>query len=349
MKKNPILVTLMALLLAACSATPSRQAQEPEWLNGSSTKFPAALYLSGQGSATELNDAKDRARSDLAKQFEVAVQERSQQTQEYSRSQQQGAVVESLDQQVSRNLMSYTSRTLQGVEIGEQWHDKANKRYHVLAVLSRNRTQQQFEQEIDTLDNSTAQRIKQAESATNPLTKAGLIQQAIEAQQQRAAAQSSLQVVDASGRGKPATLSLAELQRSRDAIINSIKLATGASGEFQDELQHQLGSAASAAGFFLSEEGADYTLTVTTNIGPPIMQQGWHWLRGTLELSLTDSEGSSAGVKRWPLKVSSTTMEQARQRLLDETNTILSQELRGAVLGFGIVPEQPAATSATKK
>jgi hypothetical protein len=341
MKRTYFFFILPALLLAACSTTPEKQ-QEPEWLEGSSSKFPAALYLTGQGSAVELDDAKDRARSELAKQFEVAVQERSRQTQEYSRSQQQGEVVESLDQQVTRNLATYTSRTLQGVEIGEQWRDKSNKRHHVLAVLSRNRAQQQFEQEITTLDNTTAQQLKQAEAASAPLVKAALIQQAIETQQQRSAAQSSLQVVDASGRGLPPAISVAELQRSRDAIINKIKLATSATGEMRDDLQHQLSSAASAAGFFLSEEQPDYTLTVIIKLDPPLMQQGWYWLRGTLELTLKDKEGNDAGVKRWPLKASSTTVEQTRQRLLNDTNTLLSQELRGTVLGFAIAPEQSA-------
>jgi hypothetical protein len=69
------------------------------------------------------------------------------------------------------------------------------------------------------------------------------------------------------------------------------------------------------------------------------MQQGWYWLRGTLELNLKDSTGKDAGVKRWPLKATSTTMEQTRQRLLNDTNTILSQELRSTVLEFSIAPE----------
>ncbi len=338
MKRIPILLTLTTLLLTACSTTPQK-VNEPAWLSDNSTKFPAALYLTGQGSGADLNIAKDSARSDLAKQFEVAVYERSQQTQEYLRSQQQGEVVESLEQQVSRKLTSETSRTLQGVEIGEQWHDKTNKRYHALAVLSRHRSQQQLEQQIVSLDNNTAQRIKQAESTDDPLTKAGLIQQVIELQQQRSVVQSSLQVVDASGHGKPATISLAELQRSRDAIINTIKLATNATGAMQDELQQQLGSAASAAGFFLHEEAPDYTLTITTKLDPPIIQNGWYWLRGTLELNLKDSAGKDAGVKRWPLKATSTTMEQTRQRLLNDTNTLLSRELRNTVLEFSIVPE----------
>ena len=208
--------------------------------------------------------------------------------------------------------------------------------------------QQQFEQQIDALDNSGAQKIKQAESESDPLKKAALIQQAIETQQQRSAAQSSLQVVDASGHGKPPAISLGELLRSRDAIINKIRLATAATGEMQDDLQQQLGSAASAAGFFLDEANADYTLTVTAKLDPAIVQQGWYWLRGTLELNLKDKNGKDAGVKRWPLKASSTTLEQTRQRLLNDTNTILSQELRGAVLGFAIAPE-PSDSKPAKK
>lgn len=339
MKRAPVIIVLAALLLGACSTTPQKQ-ELPEWIEGSSSKFPSALYLTGRGIAGSADDARDRARSDLAKQFEVAVSERSQQSQAYSRTQQQGEVSETLEQQVSRDLATSTSRTLQGVEIAEQWRDRSTRQYHALAVLSRSLAQQQFEQQIDALDNNTSQKLTQAESEQNGLTRAALIQQAIALQQQRIAAQSALQVADPSGHGRPPVLAIGELQRSRDAIINQTRIATNVTGEYGGDLQQQLSSAASAAGFFFDEANADYVLTVTTRLDPPLLQQGWYWLRGTLELTMKDKNGNDAGVKRWPLKASSTTLEQTRQRLLSDTNTILSQALRETVLGFGIAPEK---------
>lgn len=342
MKTRHITILLTTLLLTACITTPEKVV-EPAWVTGDSIKFPTTLYITGHGSATELNSAKDIARSEIAKQFEVAIQEQTQQTQSYTQTQEEKGTALA-EEQTSRSITTHTSRTLQGIEIGEQWRDKANKRYHVLAVLSRSRAQQQFEQEIDHLDRSTAQQLAQTEATPSPLAKAAHLQKAIELQQQRRMVQNGLQIVGVTGQGAPAPLSLPELQKNRDAIINKIKLATSATGELQDDLQHQLSSAASAAGFFLSEEGADYTLNVNTTLDPLILQRGWYWLRGTLELNLKDSSGRDVGIQRWPLKVSSITIEQTRQRLLDDTNAILSQRVRDSVLTFAVTP-----TAAVKK
>ena len=322
-----ILITLTILLLNACSLMPEKT-PEPEWVTGNSTKFPPTLYFTGHGSAIDLNSAKDIARSEIAKQFEVPIHTHSQQMQN-------NAI-----EQSSRNITSYTSRTLQGIEIGGMWHDTINKRHHVLAVLSRNRAQQQFKQEINRLDSATALQLKKLELTTLPLTKAAIFQKAIELQQQRDMAQSALQIVDENTpETTPSTTALSELQHNRDAIINKTKIATGASGEMQDDLQHQLSSAASTAGFFLSEESPDYIITISATLDPLIMQRGWYWLRGSLELNMKDSSGKDVGIKRWPLKVSATTIEQTRQRLLDDTNTILSETLRNSMLEFSIKPE----------
>lgn len=321
------LIALTILLLNGCSLMPVK-VPEPEWVTGSSTKFPSTLFFTGHGSAADLNSAKDIARNEMATQLGDAIQTHSQQS--------QGDSIE----QTSRNITRYTSRTLQSIEIGGMWHDKINKRHHVLAVLSRNRAQQQFKQDIIRIDNATAQQLKQLELTTLPLAKAALLQNAIELQQQRNMAQSALQVIDENAPNiTPSTTALSELQHNRDSIINKTKIATSARGELQDDLQHQLSSAASAAGFFLSEENPDYTLNISATLDPLVMQRGWYWLRGTLELNMKDSSGKDVGIKRWPLKVSATTIEQTRQRLLDDTNTILSETLRNNVLEFSTKPE----------
>ncbi len=321
------LIALTILLLNGCSLMPEK-IPEPEWVTGSSTTFPSTLYFTGHGSATDLNGAKEAARSAIATQLGDAIQAHRQQNQNHSTG------------EMASNINHYTSRTLQGIEIGGMWHDKANKRHHVLAVLSRNRAQQQFRQDINRLDSATAQQISQLELTTLPLAKAALFQKAIELQQQRNVAQVALQIIDENTPDiTPSTTALSELQNNRNAILNKTKIATSASGELQDDLQHQLSSATSAAGFFLSEENPDYTLNISATLDPLIMQRGWYWLRGTLELNMKDSNGKDVGIKRWPLKVSATTIEQTRQRLLDDTNTILSGTLINSVLEFSTKSE----------
>ena len=330
---------LLCLLAAACAGTPGGQGERPDWIDGQSGKYPPELYLSGQGSAPTPQDAKDRARSELAKQFEVAVRERSQQAQTFSSQQGDGESSQSLEQKVSRRLLTSTSRNLQGVQIPETWHDIANDRHHALAVLSRSRARHQFEQEIGALDDQSRQWLARAEAESVLLRRAAYVQQAIAAQQRRVVVQSSLQVVDASGRGSPPRVSLAELERSRAALLGRITLLSSASGEMAADLADLLSAASAGAGFGVANSGAaDFRLLARAMLDPVIEQDGWYWLRGTLQLDLRDDAGNDIGVRRWELKASSTSVERTRQRLLSDIDTLLKDELRDSLLGFAVQP-----------
>jgi hypothetical protein len=326
----------ITVLISACASHPVTD--RPDWIDVGSKRYPAELYLSGQGSADTLDDAKDRARADLAKQFEVAIDEHGRQEQQYRKKQKGEESRESLQQSVSRQLITRTTRTVQGIEIADNWQDEATHKYYTLAVLSKQKARQQFTQQIDGLDQQTLQRLKQAEDEKDALRKTALIQQAIDIQQQRTAVQSALQVVDASGRGIPAKYSLGELLRTRDTLIGRIALAPATEGIMAQRLQPLLSGNTATAGFKVAEAGqSDYDLVAEAKLEPPLKEKGWIWLRGTLQLTLRDSSGNEIGVKRWPLKAASITQEQTEQRLLDDVDSILKNELRGAVLGFAKV------------
>lgn len=321
-------------LISACAGTP-KMAERPAWIDGQSERYSHQLYLTGQGSAATLEDAKDRARADLAKQFEVTLWERSQQQQEYRKQQEGEESDESLEQRVSRQLITRTARTIEGVEIAATWRDEATRSYHALAVLSRNKARQQFEQQITALDQQIKLRLIQAENENDPLRKTGLLQQAIDTHLQRTTAQRALQVVDPSGRGLPPSVSLGELLHTRDNLIKRIKLLPKTAGPLASLIQPILSGNAANAGFRIaSEMEADYTLIAATQLEPPLREGGWTWLRGNLELTLRDNSEHDIGVRRWPLKVASTTIEQAENRLLNDIDAILKNELRVTVLGF---------------
>jgi len=336
MRASRTLLLSVIILISACTGTAIKQADRPGWVDGRSKHYPAQLYLTGQGMADNLNDAKDRARADLAKQFEVAINERSLQQQQYNKQQQGEQSTEQLQQSVSRQLFTQTTRTIQGIEIADSWHDQASHKHHALAVLSRNKARQHFKQQLDTLDEQSGQKLKQAEAETDSLRKAALVQQAIDTQLQRQSTQSALQVVDASGRGKPATISLAELIRTRDRLLNDITLLPKTRGALAQVLLSILSGNTANAGFKISTVGrSDYTLLAETKLDPPLDQKNWHWLRGTLEIRLIDNNSNDIGVQRWPIKAASVTEEQAEQRLLNDINSILKNELRTVVLSFG--------------
>lgn len=331
-------VIAISMAFAACSGLPDRETM-PDWISGVSAEYPNERYLTGRGTAPTVTDAQDRARADLAKQFEVAIQEQAQQSQRFEQSTQGDVTSQSLEQQVSRSLLAHTSRSLQGVEIAELWHESARNQEHALAVLERNKARRQFEQEIAALDDSAAQYLKQAEAESQPLYKAARVQQAIETQQNRIAVQASLRVADPSGQGAPPRLSLAELVRTRDALLSKVTIATSTSDDSIVELPKILSGATAAAGFTVSDaDKADYRLNAAAKLDPPLRENGWNWQRGTMEVNLSDKNGKSLGVQRWPFKVSATTKERADQRLIDTINETLQRELRATLLSFAPAP-----------
>ncbi|HHJ81108.1 MAG TPA: hypothetical protein ENJ65_05700 [Candidatus Tenderia electrophaga] len=332
------LLLSIIVLISACTSTAIRQNNSPDWVDGRSKHYSTQLYLTGQGMADNLIDAKDRARADLAKQFEVAINENSLQQQKYTQQQQDEQSTERLQQSITRQLITQTTRTVQGIEIADSWHDKNTGMNHALAVLSRNKAKQNFEQKINQLDQQSSQKTKQAEAEKNKLKKAAVVQQAINAQLERQAVQSALQVVDNSGRGKPETISLAELVRARDKLISEIKISPKTVGPQQQQLQPILSGSTASAGFQISTaEQADYTLLAEIKLNPALEKNRWIWLLGTLKLRLIDQNNNDIGIQRWPIKAASATIEQTEQRLLNEINTILKKELRTTLLGFSSV------------
>ena len=99
-----------------------------------------------------------------------------------------------------------------------------------------------------------------------------------------------------------------------------------------------LSGAAAGAGFSIDNTNFDYQLKIQTLLDPVLEQNGWFWLRGTMQINLTDRAGNNIGVQRWPLKVSSVNVERTQQKLLSETDKLLKDELRGVLLGFAVKP-----------
>ena len=136
-------------LLSGCASKPA----VPDWVTGDSAKYTRAQYLIGRGQASAQEEAKDRARADIAKVFQVAVVASSEDVQS-SKSDSTGAP--QYEQQVSRSISTRTSQIIRGIQIAELWQDPATKTYYALAVLPRLQTAASLRQQIDQLDEATA-------------------------------------------------------------------------------------------------------------------------------------------------------------------------------------------------
>jgi hypothetical protein len=323
-----IAVAVGIALLGGCAT----KATQPDWVSGRSAKYPDTEYLLGRGSATGAEEAGDRARADLAKVFEVAVSVESEDVQRY-RSVATGAEFEA---SASRRIRTRTDQIVRGIRIADLWDDPRTRTQHALAVLPRLQAANGLRQQIEMLDAATRSHLEQARNAQDLFVKIGAAAAAIDAQVERAAVQKSLRVVDVTGRGTESEWNLAKLGADLGDLLKRVRLAVRADGTPPEGFATALRGAAAAAGF-LAETGdkPDFVLAGRLDLEDLGKRDGWHWQRGTLEISLAETAGGRVrGSKRWPIKASAADAGTALQRAVGEADTVLKKELRATLVGF---------------
>ncbi|MBD3669318.1 MAG: LPP20 family lipoprotein [Gammaproteobacteria bacterium] len=325
------LVLLFILIgLTACGGGRSAVVPEgPAWLDGTSAKYPNSQYIVGTGQSSSLDDAKNRARAEVAKVFEVAINEQSRDNLQYVA---EGAASE-LTQKVERNTTSRTSKVLRGVEIADTWFDSKARQHYALAVLHRGRSARALRQQLEELDQATRIHIDKARKSNDKLTKVANAYAALTIQMERAGVQRSLQVVDNSGRGVPPEWNLAELNTDLRSQMERIRIVPRASGPegFTEQVSGVLG----ASGFLVKEgETPDFTLSASLRLGEAEMRDNWYWVNGRMEILLSNAQGRIRGSQRWDIKTSATSRDVAYKRAMDKATNTLKGELRETLLGF---------------
>lgn len=332
-----IVSVVMILLSGACATTKNDGKQPPDWVNGVSSRYPAGQYLIGRGAAADLDDAKDRARADLAKVFEVGITAESSDIQTFERvtAGNNGAGESKGQLQISRNIQTRTDRVIRGIEIADLWQDPQSGTHYALAVLRRLQAAQTLRDDIDRLDDATRLYVAKTNEEKDPLKRIAAASRAVEAQIERASAQRSLQIIDITGRGAPPSWPLAQLRSERETLIQDLSLATRTSGPDGGAIRDILDGAVSAAGFTIESPGqAKFTLSAACDLGDLEQREGWYWKKGTLEISLSDAANKVRGTRRWDIKSSALSRDDAQRRALDQVNKILKGDLRAVLIGF---------------
>ena len=324
---KPWLWIVVGVSLFGCASAPST----PDWVNGKSAKYPDNQYLVGRGQADAQEDARNRARADLAKILEVGVSAKSSDVTTFTSD--GGGKTES---QVSRNIVTRTDQIVRGIQIPEGWQDPQTKSYYALAVLPRSQAAMALRADIERLDAATQGYVQGARNTPDLLAQVASASRALDSQRERDAVQRALQVIDVTGLGVEPRQNGGQLAADLNALLKRVRMKPQAPGS--QELERMLSAALSAAGF-VPEAGAaaPYVLLGSLQLDDLGVIDGWYWMRGTLEVQLTEAaSGKVRGNKRWEIKTSSPQKATAQRRTLDEADATLKRELRPAILGFAV-------------
>ncbi len=331
--KHIVLIILTGLVLGACGSTgPTR----PDWIDANSAKYPSERYLIGRGEADRQAPARDRARADLSKIFQVAVVEQSTDITRFSSHGVGRDAVSKLESEASRDIETRTEQVLSGIDIAETWQDPKDKSYHALAVLDRLQTANRLRQEINQLDDVTDQHIATAVNTQDLITRIGAASRAVESQVQRDSSQRILKIVDRSGVGVIPKHNLGKLVNDRDSQIKRMTITPKAAQDSIGGLERTLSGALGTAGFSHKGADADYILDANLETQPLEDREGWKWIRATLDINLQDAKtGQSRGSHRWEIKESGQTDGTAKQRAKNKLDQLLKEELKETIISFG--------------
>ena len=332
--KTLLAAVLSAALLSSCAV--GRSTGKPDWIDGTSAKYGDTQFLIGRGQAGNQEDAKDRARADLAKVFEVSINVETADTQTYKSAGSQGKTETQNTAQVSRTIATRTDQIIQGIQIAEIWQQPATKTYYALAVLPRLQAANSLRQEIERLDTATQNDIQQARNNPDLLIKIAAASRALNAQVQRQSYQKSLKILDRTGRGLEPQWNIGKLTSDLDALLKRVHIAARISPDSPGELGTMLSGGLSTAGFLIETgQNPDYLMEASLQLNDLGIQDSWHWFRGTLEIKLSEqANGRIRGTKRWDIKSSGQQQTVARQRAIEQVDAILKKDLYSAIIGF---------------
>ena len=322
------IVPFMVLFFAGCSSQP---VVTPDWVAGDSSQYSGAQYLLGRGQAATQEEAKDRARADLSKIFQVTVEAESEDVQKFRAG---GSEPLQYESQSIRRINTRTAQIIHGIQIAELWQDKSTLNFHALAVLPRLQTAASLRQQINALDEATGNHIEQSRKSSDLFLKITAASKAADSQHERDLLQKSLQVVDVTGRGVDAKWNAAKLKSDLEALLRRVKIAPQVEPGSAPGFYEVVAGALAKAGFMVDTgENPDFILWSRLELADLGFQDGWFWKRGILEVTLSEKGTKRIrGTMRWNVKSNAPDRESAPKRALNQADLILKQELRAAII-----------------
>ena len=327
--KNIITALFFTLGVSAISVVVAA----PNWVSGDPGKYPSAQYLIGRGVGSTEAEAQNRARGDLATIFEVRIAVVNENTTTVA----QSGKNEQVNRLASQQVSAKTDKVITGINIAEIWRDPVTQDVHALAVLPRAQASASLREELSKIDDDLQQQLQASKEASDPLLKVSALSQALQASIKREGFQTTLKVVDPSGKGVQAPISQASIQQMISVILKSIQIAPevvedGDQKEFTGILKGGL----AAAGFLASNAAnADLILEGKLTMTDLGRRDGWYWTRASVEVALVEKESRRVrGSQTWPVKASAQDERTARKRALIEVEKLFKQELRSAIIGF---------------
>ena len=329
----PVLL-IVSVFLAGCAS-----GGRPDWTDGGRSKnFPADRYLTGMGTASELDTAKVRARASLAKTVAINIEDVKEAVSRETGKSGSPVLTYVNEARVNQLITNRTKQVLTGARIGETWQGPETKAHYALAVLPRLQAANNLKQEISRLDRATGGYVRRSKSEGDILKKVRAASIALDAQVARLGYERTLRRVNDSEAVAPSQWEIAGLRSDLERLLFRVRVVPQVADDTTGSLGTSTRAALSKSGFQLSDSAtAEFILNAGLKFENLGYKDKWYWSRGVLTVKLSErASGKERGSVSWAIKASGQSNADAEQRIATKADALLDRQLRDTVIRFAV-------------
>lgn len=322
-----LLILAIAALPVACVTTPPATpplSAAPAWVTGPDPQYPEDRYLLSRARATNLTEAEDKARADVARPFVLQIN---------------SADPNDLNPggNTTRRLVALNDKIIEQVGVAARWVDPVNKTYHALAALPREVAADSLQEQIVARDGEVRQAIEQSGPTGDLLQRIQHLDLAVQRQVEREALHSLRRAVAPRAAAIETPWTVARLRADRDALFGQARLLPQVTAGSTPGLGAAVSTALTRSGLPAGGDGpGEYRLVVRLVLEDGVAREGSVQQHGMLELTLAEHAGERVRTtRRWLIRAQAADRAGATRRALDEVTNLLARNLRGLLLEAG--------------
>jgi hypothetical protein len=243
---------------------------KPVWVDGATSEYPAARYLTGVGQADNRNYASDQAYAAVARIFKAEVAAQAKDWESYLVIEQRGSSNTERRLTLDNVTKVSTDKVLENVRIMETWYDANKGLHYALAVMNRSQAEAALIERMAILDLAVEADVTGFRQTSDKLTKIRHLRRAARNLVLREAYNADLRVIRPSGQGMASAYRVDELSNELEQFLaTNLLLGVQVSGDHADPIQRALAEG-------LIREGLRVTTQTTggDGVSPELLVRG---------------------------------------------------------------------------
>ncbi len=243
---------------------------KPGWVDGATSEYPPAQYLTGVGQADNRNNASDQAYAAVARIFKAEVAAHAKDWESYLVIEHRGSSNTERRLTLDNVTKVSTDKVLENVRIMETWYDANKGLHYALAVMNRSQAEAALIERMATLDLAVEADVTESRQTTDKLTTIRHLRRAARNLVLREAYNADLRVIRPSGQGMASAYRANELSNELEQFLAThLLLGVQISGDHAEPIQRALAEG-------LIREGLRVTTETTggQGVSPELLVRG---------------------------------------------------------------------------